>query len=148
MTVKQGELMRIVYREFLLKIINFADYYIYEKMVTLSEATLLALAVIRAMWYATFGLDGTIMSDLFPQSLWVGIFGLLALAHVIAISFRSLWPRVIIHGFYTVLWGFLAVLGVIAHSQAPSAPSYVVFTLLSVFIAVRLYDEIETSTGA
>lgn len=138
--------MRAVVKSFVaqivLRILHIADFYIYQKRVTLSESVLLALVVVRAVRATIYGVPGTVMESLFTDTTWMLIFGLLAVFHCLSFAARSLWPRVIVAFANVALWGFLAALGIMAYPLLPGAGDTIVFAILAALLTAKLYNEI------
>lgn len=127
-------------------IIAFTDYFIIRRHITLSEGILFALLTVRAVWFTIFGIDmGSITTPgLLTHEAWTPLFWLLVIFHFIGFFQTNLLYRIIVVGLYAILWCFLGLLVAFSQYTSPALPTFMTFSLLSVFITVRLIRDWRT----
>lgn len=126
-------------------IISFTDYFIVGKHVTLSEGTLFVLSAGRAIWFTIFGVNiGG--SQMLTHDVWIPLFWTVSIAHVVSF-FISLKMRIVVMMSYACLWCFLGILMLMANPSAPHVLNFFTFSVLSVFIAVRLMSDVQTDAA-
>ena len=118
----------------------FKDYYIVGKHITLSEATLFVLAASRSIWFSVFGVN-IAGSQALTHDIWIPVFWAVTVIHSVSFFVNGLKLRIVAMALYAFLWCLLAVLMVMAHPTMPNVLNFAVFSLLSVFIAVRLMQD-------
>lgn len=94
----------------------------------------------RTLWYLVVGVEST-FNYYFSETTWMLIFVACSVVHLVAFFFKGTKFRAIVILFYAVIWTFLALLAAIAQVRTPAVPSYCVFALGSIYIAVRLWTD-------
>jgi hypothetical protein len=122
-------------------VISFTDYFIVEQHVTLSEASLFAIAVTRTIWIIVFGVNSENYEMLWGYETWFFIYLALTLAHVAAFFTRRVFLRFLVCCGHALIWSFLSITMLMTGSRSISIPMLAVLMGLSVFIAVRLYRD-------
>jgi hypothetical protein len=125
-------------------ILAFTDYFVVRKHITLSEATLFALAATRAFWFTLFGVNIGPSPGPLAHEAWTPFFWLLTLAHFATFFMSDLIYRIGVLCAYAVIWCFLAMLVAVTTYTSPALPTFMTFSFLSVFIAVRLIRDWRT----
>lgn len=120
-------------------IVLFTDYFILQKKVTLSETTMFLFSFGWLLWFIFQGVY--VSETALARSLWVTLFAMTTLAHLISFFFDNIIGRAYVACAYAVVWCFLTFLTAYTGSIAPAVPTLAVFTFLAVFIAVRLFRE-------
>lgn len=119
---------------------HFADHFVFKQHVTLSETMLFGAVICRAVWFSLFGVQigiDTVGNDL-P---FVIIFWTAALVHILSFFSKSLKLRILVMGIYGFMWVFVAGLVSFTSFGSPSVPTFAIFGLSSIFIAVRLMGD-------
>lgn len=123
------------------RIERISDYFICKKHISLSEGSLFAFALFRATWFACFGVENANYDHVFGAFFWVCAFVALSAAHFAAFFLKNLKFRAFVVCAYALIWSFLMFIAAYSRTNAPAVPSFFVLTLLSIFIAVRLFRE-------
>lgn len=121
------------------RIITFTDYFIVRKHVTLSEGALFAFSLSWTLWFIFMGVYISEMA--LSRAIWVTLFGMGTALHFASFFFKNIRGRAVVVCLYAFVWCFLTFLSLYTVSVAPAVPTLAVFTLLSIFIAVRLFRE-------
>lgn len=121
------------------RIILFTDYFILQKHVSLSEASLFIFCCTWALWL--MAADVTLSAGIIGRYTWIFIFSVLAVAHFTAFLIGNVGSRACIAALYAAVWLFLAIITIHARLPAPAAPTLLVLSLMSIFISVRLFRE-------
>lgn len=124
--------------QILLELKDFSVFHV----ITFGETILLALTIFRAVWYAFFGVsNGGNYDYYFSEFTWIFIFVGCSLAHLGSFFFKNVRVRCVIILVYAVIWTFLGMLAFAAGTTAPAVPTFAVFALASIYLAVRLWHE-------
>lgn len=123
------------------RIIIFTDYFIVKQHITLSETVLFAMSVIRTIWFGIFGVKMIEGQALVNHEAWFYVFFAAMLAHFVSFFFTNLIYRIIALVGVAFIWCFLGSLLLFAAVESPAVPTFLAFSALSVFIAVRLVRE-------
>lgn len=123
-------------------IIKFSDYFLIEKHVTLSEGTLIAVSFGRAVWFSIFGVQ--MIDGIISHGGWTFVFIGITLVHFLTFFADNLWYRIMANALQALLWCTLAILASMTYFSSPTVPTFVVFSLTAVFIAVRLMRDRRT----
>lgn len=119
---------------------SIKEYLIY-KHITLFEAFLFGQAVLRGIWLAIFGLGNTGFNYYFGPWFWIALYSLAAVIHGLGFFlgwFNARIAAMYLHGF---LWLFLTVLAGVSGITVPAAPNFLLFTIFSLIVIVRLLRE-------
>lgn len=108
--------------------------------ITFGEILFFLYVFTRSIWYLCFGVSAT-FDYYFSDQTWVLIFIICSVAHFVSFFFESVRPRAAIVLIYAVIWVFLALLAAFGQTKTPAVPTYLVFALGSIYIAVRLWTE-------
>lgn len=119
-------------------IVAFSDYFVLQKKVTLSETTMFMFSF---SWLVWFIFSAHVSEQALAQSVWITLFTMTTLAHLISFFCGSIIARAYVACAYAVVWCFLTLLSAYTSSVAPAVPTLAVFTFAAVFIAVRLFRE-------
>lgn len=115
------------------------DFFITKKKVTLTETMIFWFAF---SWTAWFVIKGVYVSDEpVYRAIWVSLFAMMTIAHFVSFFFDDIIGRAYVACGYAFIWCFLAFLSAFTGSIAPALPTLLVFSMASVFIAVRLFRE-------
>lgn len=124
--------------QILLELKDFSVFHV----ITFGETILLGLTVFRAVWYAFYGVsNGGNFDYYFSELTWICIFAGCSLAHLGSFFSSNARLRCLIILIYAVIWTFLAILAFVAGTSAPAVPTFSVFSLASIYLAVRLWHE-------
>jgi hypothetical protein len=123
------------------RIVAISDYFIFKKRISLSEAALFAFASFRTVWFLIFGVNQASWDYVFSDAVWITVFATLSLAHLASFFLRTVFFRGAVVFLYAWVWCFLAIIAGLNGTTAPAIPTLSVLTLLSIFIAVRLFRE-------
>jgi hypothetical protein len=122
------------------RIIGFTDYFILTKHITLSETSLFSFSATWFLWIC-FAPGTSPEAALMSRASWATLFGIMTLSHFVTFFFADIMGRAMVSCVYACVWAFLFILTILAGSTAPAAPTLLVLTGMSVFIAVRLFRE-------
>lgn len=121
-------------------LMSFTDYFIVKKHITLSEGALFTFMLTRSIWFSIFGVNiGPNMNGPgLTSDLWLPLFWFLTAAHTVSFFLPHLRFRIGVLFVYSGLWIFLATLVALSSVASPALPTFVTFSFLSAFIAIRL----------
>ena len=123
-------------------ILEMKDFFVFKRHITLSELFLFLWTCSRAMWFAVFGVVGGLFTMVLPDWAWVFLFVSLALFKMFSLIANRYSLRIAGVFASALLWTTLTILAAIAGRPEPILPTYGLFALLSIIIAVRLiHDE-------
>lgn len=117
----------------------FSNYFIIRKHISLSEFTLSWLAFALGGWFAVFGAKNANYEMILGAPFWASTFLILSAAHFAGFFARKTRVRAFICCGYALLWSFWMLIAVLSKTTAPAVPIFLVLTLFSIFIAVRLF---------
>ena len=123
------------------RIILFTDYFIVTKHITLSESGLFFLSVARAIWFSMFGVNLGPAGGPLNHEAWTPIFWLVSLFHFAGFFSSNLIYRISVLCLYGFMWCFLGLLVLQTTVTSPAVPTFLIFSLMSVFIAIRLIKD-------
>lgn len=123
------------------RIISFTDYFIVKQHITLSETLLFSMSVIRGFWFVIFGVNMIQGQPIVNHDIWAYVFVLLSVAHFISFFCSTLIYRIIVACLTAFVWAFLGSLLTYTTVSSPAVPTFWAFSMLSIFIAVRLVRE-------
>lgn len=124
--------------EILLELKDFSVFH----GITFGETILFALTIFRAVWYAFLGVtNGGNFDYYFSELTWICIFAGCGLAHLVCFFITNIRARCLVILTYAVIWTFLGILAFVARTTAPAVPTFAVFALASIYLAVRLWHE-------
>ncbi len=121
---------------------SIADHFIYKRHVTLSEMILFLLAFLRAGWFTAFGVNIGPDSAPLSHEVWMPIFWIISLIHMLAFFLRSLQYRIVVMCVYGFMWLFIAALVSFSSFTSPAVPTFALFGIASMFVAVRLMKDL------
>lgn len=124
------------------RIIQFTDYFIVVQKITLSEAALFGFSATRFVWIATVGVSHDAYDPVFGTPIWVLVFGVLSLLHLVSFFSAYMMFRFYVMCLHAFVWCFLTLLAAWSGTTVPVVPNLAVITAVSIFIAVRLRREI------
>jgi hypothetical protein len=123
-------------------ILEMKDFFVFKRHITVSELFLFLWTCSRAMWFAVFGVVGGIFTMVLPDWAWVCLFVTLALFKTFSLIANRYSLRIAGVFASALLWTTMTILAAIAGRPEPILPTYGLFALLSIIIAVRLiHDE-------
>ncbi len=128
-------------------VLAFTDYFVVRKHIKLSEAALFSLMFLRSVWFSVFGVNIGPTAAPLSHEAWLPIFWLLTIAHLVSFFVRDLIWRIAVLVAYAAVWCFLAVLVLLSAHTSPALPTFGVFALISVFLAVRLIKDWQIQRG-
>jgi hypothetical protein len=124
-------------------IIAFTDFFVIKQRITLSETGVFAFSLSWTLWFIFVGVY--VSEAALTRSVWVTLFTATTVVHLLSFFLGSVITRAYIVSAYAGIWFFLTVLSAYTGSVAPAAPTLAVLTLWSIFIAVRLFREGQTT---
>jgi hypothetical protein len=136
-----GTSLKRILDEIIERIVAISDYFIFKKHISLSEGALFAFAAFRTIWFLIFGVNQASFDYLFSDAIWITVFAGLSLAHLASFFLRAVFCRGVVVFLYAWVWCFLTIIAGLNGTTAPAIPTLSVLTLLSIFIAVRLFRE-------
>jgi hypothetical protein len=123
-------------------ILEMKDFFVFKRHITLSELFLFAWTCSRATWFAIFGVVGGIFTMALPGWFWITVFMSLAIFKAISLVVNRYSLRIAGVFVSALIWTTMTILAAIAGRPEPILPTYGLFALLSIIIAVRLiHDE-------
>lgn len=123
-------------------ILEMKDFFVFKRHITLSEIFLFLWTCSRATWFAVFGVVGGIFTMVLPGWFWITVFVSLALFKGVSLIVDRYSLRIAGVFVSALLWTTMTILAALANRPEPILPTYGLFALLSIIIAVRLiHDE-------
>ncbi len=122
---------------------SIADYFIFQRHVTLSEMILFLLAFLRAGWFTAFGVNIGPSNAPLSHEVWMPIFWIISLGHITAFFMRSIQYRIIVMCVYGFMWLFIGALVSFSSFTSPAVPTFALFGIASMFVAVRLMKDLK-----
>lgn len=110
--------------------------FVVKKHVTLSELTMFLFSL---GWTIYFLLGGHISEEALPWSVWIALFTVITLSHVVAFTFEDIGVRAVLATVVAIVWLVLAVISGYTGATHPAVPTLATFTFLSLMIAIRLF---------
>lgn len=121
---------------------SIADHFIYKRHVTLSEMILFLLAFVRAGWFTAFGVNLGPANAPLSHEVWMPIFWIISLCHMAAFFLRSIQYRIVVMCIYGFMWLFIGALVSFSSFTSPAVPTFALFGIASMFVAVRLMKDL------
>lgn len=115
------------------------DYSVFHE-ITFGEILFFLYVFGRAAWYLSIGVEAT-FNYYFSERTWTFLFVAISVVHLGTFFLKETKIRAVIVLIYAMIWMFLAFLAAIAQTKTPAVPSYCVFALGSIYVAVRLWTE-------
>ena len=121
------------------RIVIFTDYFIIHKKITLSETFLFVFSICWAIWLGLFSAQST-YNRVWTSGVWSIIFSVTSLSHFVTF-FLTPKARAFTVSLHAFVWCFLAILAMHSGTTSTAIPSLWMLSMLSVFVAVRLFRE-------
>lgn len=117
------------------------DYFFY-KHITLFEAFLFGLAFFsRFVWFSFFGVDAPPFDYYFSSAFWVSVFAVVTIIHLAGFIWGWTIARLAAMYAHAIIWLFMAILAYISGTTAPAVPTFLLYTMFSLIVIVRLLRE-------
>jgi hypothetical protein len=119
--------------------------YCFYKHITLFEAFLFGLAFFsRFIWFSFFGVDSPPFDYYFSGAFWVSIFAIVTIIHLTGFYWGWLVARLAAMYAHAIIWLFMAILAFMSGTTAPAVPTFLLYTIFSLIVIVRLLREHKT----
>ena len=122
-------------------LLQITDFVVFHS-ITFGELMLFSLSIFRAVWFLFYGVsNGGNYDYYFSELTWTVIFCSISVVHFLSFFFQKVWVRFVVFLVYAFIWCFLMFLAWFAGTTAPAVPTFAVFTLGCLYLAVRLWYE-------
>lgn len=120
-------------------IVLFRDHFIIKRHLTLTEGFLFLLSFVWGLWFAIYGVRlGTSQFDHWP---WEFVFGLVVIVHALSFTLKEIFWRAWVASLHAFIWGVIAILASMGSIHSPATPTFFLFALASLFLAIRMFRE-------
>lgn len=120
-------------------IVLFRDHFIIKRHLTLTEGILFLLVFVRSIWFTLFGVKlGTSSVE---HEAWIWAFWFLVVIHITSFWLKDIKWRAGVASLYAFVWGAITILVGLTSFSSPATPTFGLFSLASLFLAIRMFRE-------